>query len=91
MKKKKSFKRPTFSCHLLVSGRRDGSHVEQLTGVILDATEHHHGDGVALGFNHLQDVLRPESLFSLTATGKEQVTYISSFATTNVNRMLAKR
>lgn len=80
-KKKKSFKHPTFSCHLLLAGRCDGSHVEQLTGVILDATEHHHGDGVALGFDQLQDVLRPQSLFSLTPTVKEQVTQISSFAT----------
>lgn len=51
--------------YLPLAGLRDGSHVEQLTSVILNAAEHHHGDGVALLLDRLQDVLGPQSLFSL--------------------------
>lgn len=53
------------SHHLPVSGGSDGGHVEQLPGVVLDAAEHHHGDGVALPLNGIQDVLCPQSVFSL--------------------------
>lgn len=54
-----------FSRHLPVAGGGDGGHVEQLTGVILDAAEHHHSDGVALLLDDPQDVLRPQSLLAL--------------------------
>lgn len=51
--------------HLPVAGGGDGGHVEQLTGVIVDAAEHHHSDGVALLLDDPQDVLRPQSLLAL--------------------------
>lgn len=51
--------------YLLVSGLRDGCHVKQLSGVILNAAEHHHGDGVALLLNGFQDVCGPQGFFSL--------------------------
>lgn len=53
--------------YLLLAGRGDGGHVEQLTGVILDSAEHHHSDGLALLLDHVQDVLSPQGLFSLSS------------------------
>lgn len=53
--------------YLPLSGGGDGGHVEQLTGVILNSAEHYHSDGGALLLDHLQDVLRPQSLFSLSS------------------------
>lgn len=53
------------SRHLLLCSGGDGGHVEQLTGVVLDAAQHHHGDGVALLLDDLQDVLRPQRELAL--------------------------
>ena len=48
-----------------MAGPGDGFHFEQLPGVVLHAAEHHHGDGVALFLDHLQDVLRPQCVLAL--------------------------
>lgn len=55
----------TWLIHLGVSCSSDGLHVEQLTGVILNATEHDQSDGVALPLDDGHDVLRPYSVFAL--------------------------
>lgn len=51
--------------YLPLSGRSDGSHVKQLTCVILNSTQHNDGDGVALRLDGPQDVLCPQSLLPL--------------------------
>lgn len=48
-----------------MSGSSDGLHVEQLTGVILNAAEHDQSDGVALPLDDGHDVLRPYRVFTL--------------------------
>lgn len=49
-----------------MSDRGDGGHVKQLTGVILNAAEHDHGDGITFLLDGPQDVLRPQSLLPLS-------------------------
>ena len=48
-----------------MAGPGDGFHVEELPGVVLHAAEHHHGDGVALLRDYLQDVFRPQRVLAL--------------------------
>lgn len=48
-----------------MSGLCDGRHVKQLSGVILNAAEHHHGDGLALLLDGFQDVGGTQGCFSL--------------------------
>lgn len=43
--------------YLSVASLRDGVHVKQLTGVVLNPGEHHHGDGVAFFLDYIQDIL----------------------------------
>lgn len=52
--------------HLPLSHHCDGSHVEQLTSVVLNPAEHHHGDGIPVLLDGPQDVLRPQSLLPLS-------------------------
>jgi hypothetical protein len=47
--------------HLCLSDFGDGFHIEQLTGVILDAREPDESDLISLLLDDLEDVLRSES------------------------------
>lgn len=66
--------------YLLPAGLGDGGHVEQLAGVVLNPAEHHHGDGVALPLDLLQDVAGPQGLLSLnrspTSAFSHRVTFV---------------
>ena len=76
--------------NLLMAGPGDGFHVEELAGVVLHAAEHHHGDGVALLLDDLQDVLRPQGFLALeTQTDGQSVSQSVGQSSFNVGGMMA--
>lgn len=56
-----SYKRPPIllSHHLLFGSSGDGSHVEQLTSIVLDTAQHNHSNRITLLLDDPQDILRP--------------------------------
>src|SRR3989338_5840952 len=57
----------------LMSQLRDLGDVEELTGVVLDTTEHHEGQRIGIVSDGLEDVFSAECFFSLTRLKLDQM------------------